>query len=168
MVTQYCAAQLALPFIELDTLGHAVLDEPSIRKTLGELVPEARNPDGSLNRGILGQRVFADTSLLSRLNALTHPRILSHARDQIKTHQRLLITGALLHEIGLAIYCDVIIVIDRDTPAILDSVPKAAQILPHQASRAVYQARADAIIMNTTQSQCEQDALALLKRLKIA
>ena len=37
------------------------------------------NPDGSINRKILGQRVFADPEQLDRLNALVHPQIRARA-----------------------------------------------------------------------------------------
>ena len=73
--------------------------------------------------------------------------------------------GALLDEIGLRDRCQTIVTVDRADSDILASNPKAAHILPHQASRDTFQARGDWILHNTTPDQLRTDTLALFKQL---
>lgn len=68
-------------------LGAAVVDADRIAReilapggaayddVLREFGPEVVRPDGTVDRKVLAMRVFADTEVRRRLNALTHPHI---------------------------------------------------------------------------------------------
>jgi len=73
--------RLGCRVIRLDDLGHQVLlrGGEAYEPVIGTFGDGILNPDGSINRKILGQRVFADPEQLDRLNALLHPPIRARA-----------------------------------------------------------------------------------------
>jgi len=68
--------------IHLDDLGHKVLqpDGEAYAAVVAEFGPEILNPDNTINRRALGERVFADPGRLKKLNELTHPPIRERAK----------------------------------------------------------------------------------------
>ena len=67
--------------IRMDDLGHQVLlpEGEAYAPVVAEFGPEILNPDQTINRRVLGERVFADPARLKRLNELTHPVIKARA-----------------------------------------------------------------------------------------
>jgi dephospho-CoA kinase len=72
-------------------------------------------PDGSLNRELLGEMVFADAALRGRLNAIVHPRVGERMRE---IEEMAAAADVVVHEIpllaegGLASAFDVVVVVD--------------------------------------------------------
>ncbi len=68
--------------IRMDDLGHEVLlpEGEAYAGVVAEFGPEILNPDLTINRRTLGERVFADPARLKRLNDLTHPAIKARAK----------------------------------------------------------------------------------------
>lgn len=68
--------------IRMDDLGHQVLlpEGEAYTAVVAEFGPEILNPDQTINRRALGERVFADPARLKRLNDLTHPAIKARAK----------------------------------------------------------------------------------------
>jgi dephospho-CoA kinase len=68
--------------IRLDDLGHQVLmpDGEAYAAVVAEFGPEILNPDNTINRRALGEKVFADPARLKKLNELTHPPIRARAK----------------------------------------------------------------------------------------
>lgn len=152
-----------LPVVELDHIGWAVLELPDVIAAIAQQIsPDVRQPNGQIDRSRLGRIVFQDPVALARLNSISHPAI----RAQLPTPTTpSLLVGALIDEIGLRNRCQTIVTVDRADADILASNPKAARILPHQASRDMFQARGDWVLHNTTPDQLRTDALALFKQL---
>ncbi|MEO8098638.1 MAG: dephospho-CoA kinase [Acidobacteriota bacterium] len=74
--------------IRMDDLGHKVL-EPGAEAYLpvvAEFGAEILNPDGAINRRLLGTRVFTDPGLLKKLNALVHPPVRERAKVLREAH----------------------------------------------------------------------------------
>ncbi|MSP90236.1 MAG: dephospho-CoA kinase [Myxococcales bacterium] len=74
-------------------------------------------PDGRLDRGKLGARVFQDSAQRSALNAILHPAIAQQVRDDLHraADARValaVVDAALLFELGLADACDGIVLVD--------------------------------------------------------
>ncbi|MEZ4829589.1 MAG: dephospho-CoA kinase [Bacteroidia bacterium] len=93
---------------------HDVVLKENIRDLMGE---EAYFPDETLNRAYIGQRVFSDGALLSRLNGLVHP---ATARDfdawventpDTYPHTFLLREAAILFESGAYKTSDAVITV---------------------------------------------------------
>ena len=122
-----------LPITELDHVGWSVLERPDIIAAITQQIsPDVRQTNGQIDRKRLGGIVFQDPVALARLNSISHPAI----RAQLPTPKTpSLLVGALLDEIGLRDRCQTIVTVDRADSDILASNPKAAHILPHQASR---------------------------------
>ena len=74
------------------------------------------NPDGSLNRGMLGAWVFADKLELERLNSITKPLIEAAITDMIKenSHKNIIIDGAILTQTNIINLCDKTILIKSE------------------------------------------------------
>ena len=72
-------------------------------------------PDGSLDRQLLGEIVFSDATLRSKLNAIVHPRVSERMREIEKAAGE---PDVIVHEIpllvegGLAGTFDVVVVVD--------------------------------------------------------
>lgn len=68
---------LGVAVVDADALAHEVTAPGSeaVSAIARELGPEFVRPDGSLDRPRLADRVFADSALLTRLNAIVHPRV---------------------------------------------------------------------------------------------
>jgi dephospho-CoA kinase len=97
-------AALGVPVVDADKLARDAVAPGS--QGLSEIVatfgPDVLLADGSLDRKALGARVFADSSLRARLNAITHPRIAQLGAQQIAEHGR---SGAsyVLYEAALIV-----------------------------------------------------------------
>lgn len=76
----------------LSAMGYRVYDSDSRAKAIMDadralvaeiglsILPEAVRPDGTLNRPLLAQAVFADDALMARLNALVHGAVRADIR----------------------------------------------------------------------------------------
>ncbi len=71
-------------------------------------------PSGEIDRGILAELMFADTSLRNRINELTHPPVHEYVMDRINTFREddrtsyVIIETALLIEAGYTTFCDAV------------------------------------------------------------
>ena len=79
-------------------------------------------PDGEINRKKLGNIVFSNSIELGALNNMTHPRIVERVALKINTlknkgEKAIVIDAAILFEMGLNKFCDIIwfIYADKDT-----------------------------------------------------
>ncbi len=105
----YLSSQLTdYQVIELDTVGHHVLRQPTIIQALVNLFGPTILRDGQIDRKTLGERVFSDPTALHQLNTLVHPHIFQSVKDRL-THQDYVIVGALIHDIGLHTLCDTMV-----------------------------------------------------------
>ena len=78
---------LGISVIDTDQLARDVVapGTPGLAEVLAEFGPEFADEHGGLRREALGQRVFADSPALIRLNALVHPRIRAAWQAQLAT-----------------------------------------------------------------------------------
>ncbi|MEP6962124.1 MAG: dephospho-CoA kinase [Acidobacteriota bacterium] len=68
--------------IRMDDLGHQVLEPggEAYGPVVTEFGPDIVNADGSINRRLLGGRVFADPTQLKKLGSLVHPPVRARAK----------------------------------------------------------------------------------------
>lgn len=78
-------ADLGVDVADADVAAHVVTarDEPGYRAVLAAFGPDARAPDGELDRGWLRRTVFADAAARRRLEGLLHPLILARIDAEI-------------------------------------------------------------------------------------
>lgn len=102
MISAYLA-QKGIPVIDGDLVARQIV-EPGT-KGLAQIVDtfgaEYLHADGTLNRAMLGNRVFADKEALQQLNAITKPLLLEAFKTQInalQAHPMIVLDVALLLE----------------------------------------------------------------------
>ena len=78
--------RLGLPVIDADALAHEVTaaGSPAVAAIAADLGPQFVRPDGALDRPRLAERVFADHTLLERLNAIVHPRVRALMAERVE------------------------------------------------------------------------------------
>jgi dephospho-CoA kinase len=71
--------------IDADALAREAVGpgEPTLDRVVERFGEDVRRPDGTLDRGRLGQIVFADADARRDLEAITHPRIIKLTQDRI-------------------------------------------------------------------------------------
>ena len=102
MISAYLA-QKGIPVIDGDLVARQIV-EPGT-KGLAQIVDtfgaEYLHADGTLNRAMLGSRVFADKEALQQLNSITKPLLLEAFKTQInelQAHPMIVLDVALLLE----------------------------------------------------------------------
>ena len=97
--------------IDVDRVGHEILDDDGVKRDLRRRFgTDIFSCEGTVDRRILGQRVFRDSRELRALEAIVHPpmaaeveRILQRLEGQV------VINAAVLFRMGLERLCDAVI-----------------------------------------------------------
>jgi len=117
---------LGAKIIDADKLGHSVIlpNKPAWKKIVKIFGKDIIQNDMTIDREKLGKIVFANQSLLKKLNEITHPEITKMIKKEIdsaknKKHNQekiLIIDAALIYEAKIDRFMDKIIVvyIDKD------------------------------------------------------
>lgn len=114
---------------ELRKCGVEIIDADAISRTLLEIngpayaqvaaaFPQFIKEDGEVDRRALGAYVFSHEEALGKLNAITHPIIVSEVKKRAEQAEKCAVIDApLLIEVGLDRICDEIwlITADRET-----------------------------------------------------
>jgi dephospho-CoA kinase len=103
--------------IDADQVAREVVapGTPGLDEVVAAFGSRVLRPDGSLDRGLLGEIVFADTALRGKLNAIVHPLVGERMREIEETAgaQDIVVHEIpLLAENGLAGAFDVVVVVD--------------------------------------------------------
>ncbi|MBN2254024.1 MAG: dephospho-CoA kinase [Kosmotogaceae bacterium] len=114
--------------ISLDELGHDSLDEE--KKQIIDSFGKNILTCGKVDRKKLSKKVFEDSKHLLRLNEIIHPVIRQKALKALEEcHSKLcIIDGALIHEIGLADYCDKVIWFECTNEASVERLMKRGMV----------------------------------------
>ena len=92
--------------IDADRVAHEVMapDGPAYPGIVAEFGTDVLGPDGLVDRGKLGARVFGDPAALARLEAIMHPAVGRAIRDRVEasTAPLVVIEAIKLLEAGLA------------------------------------------------------------------
>ncbi len=162
-------AELGVPVLDLDQVGHAVVAPASagLKKLADVFGDDILNPDASLNRKQLAQRCFSDAGQTAKLNAIMHPLIRQAEANWLQQQQGdyALIEASVLLESGGAERMDAVIVVLADLALrrkrVLARGDRSADafdaIVDRQVSDAERREAADYIIVNT-------DSLAALQQ----
>ena len=94
--------------IDADRVAHEVMtpDGPAYPGIVAEFGPDVLGPEGLVDRGKLGARVFGDPAALARLEAIAHPAVGRAIRDRVEasTAPLVVIEAIKLLEAGLAAF----------------------------------------------------------------
>ena len=109
--------KLGAEIIDVDALGHAVIETAANKKKLVEAFgKDIIGDDKKIDRGVLATKAFANEEETAKLNAIVHPRLTTKVKAVMKKAKNFcIIDAALLHELQLAELCGFTIYV-RATP----------------------------------------------------
>jgi dephospho-CoA kinase len=151
---------LGVPVIDTDRIARDVVAPGTalLARVGAQFGAGVLNPDGSMNRRALRERVFADPDERAQLEALMHPAIMAELQRRAAAAggPYLILAIPLLVEHGLRASVDRVLLVDCDPDLQLRrvqvrdgvTVAQARAVLAAQASRAARLAVADDVIVN--------------------
>jgi len=88
-----------LPVLDVDKLGHKALENKK-NEVFSRFGNEVQNPDGSVNRRLLGEKVFGKKEEITALEAIVHPQADRMIQEWIASQngKTCVINAALLHK----------------------------------------------------------------------
>jgi dephospho-CoA kinase len=119
-------AALGATVIDADKVGHDVYrpGTEGFRLVVDAFGPDVIAADGTIDRRVLGARVFADPAALRRLNAIVHPLIGAEIRDRLMRAQGeaasapIVVEAAIMMEAGWTFFDEVWVVVVEPATAI--------------------------------------------------
>ncbi len=114
--------------IDADTIGHEVYrpGTPGWEGVVGAFGRDVIAADGTIDRAVLGRRVFADPEARARLNAIVHPLIGMEIQTRLEAARQaddgrpVVIEAALLLDAGWRPLADVVVVVVAPRTVILE------------------------------------------------
>jgi dephospho-CoA kinase len=101
-----------LPVLDVDKLGHKIIEnvKDAVFARFGD---DLKNPDGSVNRRLLGAKVFGKSGEMSALEALVHPEANRLTEEWItgQNGKNCVINAALLHKSSVFNRLDCVILV---------------------------------------------------------
>jgi dephospho-CoA kinase len=101
-----------LPVLDVDKLGHRAL-ETGKEAVFARFGADLKNPDGTVNRRLLGEKVFGNLGELAALQDLVHPAANRLTEDWLAGQSgNCVVNAALLHKSSAFCQLDFIILIE--------------------------------------------------------
>ena len=177
LVTKLLQAKFGAAVIDTDTVGHEIMEIGT--KAYYEIVDvfgkEVLSEDKSVDRKILGDKVFGNEALLTKLNNIIHPAVEAEVDKRIedfikKNYKYIALETALLIKVGYNRKCDKVWYVYADKYVRLKRLyynrgldrVKTAMIIDNQNSDEEYRKVADEVIDN---SGTEEETLAQIKNI---
>nr|ELY5254644.1 dephospho-CoA kinase [Vibrio cholerae] len=173
-------AQFGIDLVDADVIAREVVEPETegLKAIAAHFGQTILHPDGSLNRAVLRERIFAKPDEKAWINQLLHPMIrqrMQHALTQTTSPYSLLIVP-LLVENQLQGMADRVLVVDVDEQVQIErtmardnvSREQAEAILAAQASRAQRLAIADDVLKNDAENQKLLPQITLLHQKYLA
>jgi dephospho-CoA kinase len=97
--------------IDVDRVGHEILDDVGVKRELHRRFGEVIfNCEGTVDRRVLGQRVFRDPRELRALEAIVHPPMAAEVEKILRRLEgQVVINAAVLFRMGLERLCDAVV-----------------------------------------------------------
>ncbi|MCK9395213.1 MAG: dephospho-CoA kinase [Methylobacter sp.] len=154
-------ANLNIPVLDADEIAHRLVEtgRPALAQIRQEFGADILNPDGSLNRKNLRERVFSDFKQKQKLESILHPLIFKALQAELEQliAPYCIVSVPLLFETGMTHLVDRILVIDCPVEIQIErvktrdnlTVERIQSIIDSQVSRADRKAKADDLIDNS-------------------
>lgn len=152
-----------------------------IRKELIYLFGELAYKDGELNRSFLASKIFSDKTLLSKMNAIVHPKVASHFKQWLNKQNAAYVIkeAAIIFENNLENQYAYIITVVADEDLRIERVmkrdnaskEKVKSIIKNQWSDADKIEKSDFVIVNNNLDEAKKQAFkihkAILKKINL-
>lgn len=153
-------AEAGFTVIDYDQIARDIVvpGTPGLKRIAQEFGPDFIDSHGNLNRIRMGALVFADTTALRKLEAITHPLIAESASKLADSGVGIVVhDNPLLIEMGVHEHCDVVVVVDAPESAQVARMVSdrgmtetdARQRMAHQLTSEERIAAADIVIDNS-------------------
>ncbi len=150
-----------------------------IRKKLIALLGESSYTENGLNKSYISSRIFKNKELLTKINAIVHPKVKTHFERWLKKQKApyILKEAAIIFENNLQAQYDLIIVVTADTEARVNRVikrdgsdrKKVMSVIENQLPDEVKISKSDYVIFNNdlekTKIQVAEIHSKILKKL---
>lgn len=154
-------AGLNVPMLDADEIARRLVEkgQPALAQIQQEFGNAILNPDGSLNRKTLRERIFSSPQQKQKLESILHPLIYKTLQAELEqlTAPYCIISIPLLFETDMTHFVDRILVIDCPVETQLERVKvrdgltdeRIQSIIDSQVSRTFRKAKADDLIDNS-------------------
>lgn len=139
-----CFVDCGALLVSADQLAREVVNpgSPTLEKLVATFGEEILNPVGTLNREVLGTKVFADAAARRRLDAIIHPAIayLAECRlAELKSapHDLIVYEAPLLFEAGAERRVDLVLVVVVDPAIQLARLRQRDHLAPAEAQQRI-------------------------------
>lgn len=155
-------ANFNIPVLDADEIAHRLVEkgQPALAQIEQEFDPNILNPDGSLNRSNLRERIFSDFKQKQKLESILHPLIYKTLQAELEqlAAPYCIISIPLLFETDMIHLVDRVLVIDCPVETQIErvknrdnlSVARIQSIIDSQVSRLFRKAKADDLIDNSS------------------
>jgi dephospho-CoA kinase len=131
-------AECGARVIDADKIGHEVYRPGTVgwERVVAAFGRDVVAPDGTIDRRVLGRRVFSDPGALQTLNRIVHPligaeiRVRLEAALEIDEDTPVVIEAALLLDAGWRSLADTVIVVVAPRPAIMARLERDRGLAP--------------------------------------
>lgn len=153
--------EFGIPIIDADVIAHDLVKpgQPALTEIAETFGGNLMQPDGSLNRAALRERVFSDPRQKAELERIMHPRVFAEmtAKMNLLTDPYCILSIPLLFETEKAAFVDRVLIVDCPVEAQIRRVQQRdglreeqiRAIIATQVSRQYRFSHADDIIDNT-------------------
>lgn len=137
--------KLGAYIIDADETAHSVIEphKPAWTDIVAAFGDDILNPDETINRDKMGQIVFSDPEQLTRLNQITHPRIMQSFKDDFqriratKPDAIVVLEVPLLYETFMERMCDEVWVVWVDYETQLQRLINRNNYSPEEAKQRI-------------------------------
>jgi dephospho-CoA kinase len=112
-------SRLGVPVLSADNIAKDLIrNDASVRRALVAILGRgAYRPDGDVDRQYVAGKIFSDSALQRRVNALVHPRVEARVEKQFLKLQAAgekigIVEAALIYEAGFEKHLDCVVVVD--------------------------------------------------------
>lgn len=167
---------LGVPVYIADVEAKALMNRSKvIRRKLIALFGEEAYKDDKLNRPYLSSKIFSDKELLSKMNAIVHPKVASHFKNWVKRQDSKYVIkeAAIIFENNLQNQYDYIITVVADKDLRIQrvikrddaSIEKVKSIIKNQWSDEDKISKSDFVILNNDLEVAKKQALKVHKEI---
>tara|TARA_R110002111_G_scaffold136705_3_gene202494 strand:+ start:722 stop:1312 length:591 start_codon:yes stop_codon:yes gene_type:complete len=177
-----CFQSIGVPVYIADVEAKALMNRSKIiRRKLIDLFGSDAYKDGTLNRPYLASQIFNDRSVLSKMNAIVHPKVAAHFKRWLKKQNAdyVLKEAAIIFENNLENQYNYIITVVADEALRIQRVikrdnsseEKVKSIIKNQLSDAEKIKKSDFVILNNDLEDAKKQVFKIhkeiLKKIKV-